>query len=170
MHQLSIGKNPPKIVDVMVEIPSGTRNKYEYDKATGTIRLDRVIHSPFHYPADYGFIPETLADDGDPLDALIITDSPTFPGCIVSVRPIGVIHMVDDKGGDEKIIAVPEHHPRYNHIEDMDGISPHLLEEIEHFFEEYKKLEKKHVEIKGFGDHNEAWEIILRTHQAYKPE
>jgi inorganic pyrophosphatase len=167
-HSLSIGDKAPEVVDVMIEVPAGERNKYEYDKDTGVLRLDRVIYSPFVYPGDYGFIPETLGDDGDPLDVLVITDSPVFPGCVLAVRPIGVFYMSDDKGGDEKIIAVPVKHPRFTHVNTLEDISAHIPKEISHFFEQYKKLENKAVEVKGFGDKAAALALITKAQEAHK--
>jgi len=138
---LPIGDRAPEIVNAVVEIPSGSSNKYEYDVGLGVFRLDRVLYSPVHYPTDYGFIPSTLAEDGDPLDILILISRPTFPGCLLEARPIGMLDMVDDKGTDEKILAVAQHDPRYQRIEDLASVEPHILKEIEHFFNVYKSLE-----------------------------
>lgn len=149
-----------KILDIIVEIPKGSRNKYELDKDSGRIRLDRTIFSSMHYPADYGFIPETLALDGDPLDVLVLVTEPTFPGCLIEVKPIGVFHMEDEKGPDEKIICVPIKDPVWNIIDTLQDINPHLLNEIEHFFQVYKDLEKKKVDVKGWGTREEAFQII----------
>lgn len=149
-----------KILDIIVEIPKGSRNKYELDKNSGRIRLDRTIFSSMHYPADYGFIPETLALDGDPLDVLVLVTEPTFPGCLIEVKPIGVFHMEDEKGPDEKIICVPIKDPVWNIIDTLQDINPHLLNEIEHFFQVYKDLEKKKVDVKGWGTREEAFQII----------
>lgn len=146
--------------DVIVEIPKGSRNKYEMDKETGKIRLDRTIFSSMHYPADYGFIPDTLALDDDPLDVLVLVTEPTFPGCIIEVKPIGVFHMEDEKGPDEKIICVPLADPVWNKIETLNDINPHLMSEIEHFFGVYKDLEKKKVDVKGWGSKEEAVKIV----------
>src|SRR5690606_34776566 len=146
--------------DVIVEIPKGSRNKYEMDKKTGRIRLDRTIFSSMHYPADYGFIPDTLALDGDPLDVLVLVTEPTFPGCIIEVKPIGVFHMADEKGPDEKIICVPLSDPNGDKINDISDINPHLIKEIEHFFQVYKDLENKKVDVEGWGNVDEALDII----------
>jgi inorganic pyrophosphatase len=146
--------------DVLVEIPRGSRNKYEYDFDLKRMRFDRMLFSSMMYPADYGFIPETLALDGDPLDVLVLVTKPTFPGCVIEVKPIGVFHMADDKGPDEKVICVPVSDPNWNHLEDLTDINPHLLKEIEHFFEVYKDLEKKKVDVQGWGDVKEAQRII----------
>lgn len=138
---LPIGERAPVIVNAVVEIPSGSSNKCEYDVHLGVFRLDRVLYSPVHYPADYGFIPSTLAEDGDPLDILILISHPTFPGCLVESRPVAMLNMVDDKGVDEKILAVAGGDPRYQRIEDLTSVEPHVLKEIEHFFNVYKNLE-----------------------------
>ncbi|MNK01296.1 Inorganic pyrophosphatase [compost metagenome] len=149
-----------KSFDVLIEIPKGSRNKYEYDFQLKKIRYDRMLFSSMMYPADYGFIPETLALDGDPLDVLVLVTEPTFPGCVMEVKPIGVFHMADEKGPDEKIICVPVSDPVWNQLNDLNEMNPHLLKEIEHFFQVYKDLENKKVDVEGWGDVNEAREII----------
>jgi len=149
-----------KSFDVLIEIPKGSRNKYEYDFELKKIRYDRMIFSSMMYPADYGFIPETLALDGDPLDVLVLVTEPTFPGCVMEVKPIGVFHMADEKGPDEKVICVPVSDPFWNKLNDLSDVNPHLLKEIEHFFQVYKDLEQKKVDVEGWGDVTEAKEII----------
>ncbi|MBI2708334.1 MAG: inorganic diphosphatase [Actinobacteria bacterium] len=152
---------PPDCVDVLVEIPRGSRNKYEVDHDTGRIRLDRRLFSATVYPADYGFIPETLGEDGDPLDALVILEEPTFPGCLVSARPVGVFWMEDDKGPDAKIICVPAGDPRWGHVTDIGELPEHLTGEIEHFFDVYKMLEPgKHTNTTGYEGVEPAWREI----------
>lgn len=146
--------------DVLIEIPKGSRNKYEYDFELKKIRYDRMIFSSMMYPADYGFIPQTLALDGDPLDVLVLVTEPTFPGCVMEVKPIGVFHMADEKGPDEKIICVPVSDPVWNQLNDLSDVNPHLLKEIEHFFQVYKDLEKKKVDVGGWGNVSEAKDII----------
>ncbi len=146
--------------DVLVEIPKGSRNKYEYDFDIKKIRYDRMIFSSMMYPADYGFIPETMALDGDPLDVLVLVTEPTFPGCVIEVKPIGVFHMADEKGPDEKILCVPVSDPIANRISDLSDLNPHLIKEIEHFFQVYKDLENKKVDVGGWGDAQESREII----------
>lgn len=146
--------------DVLIEIPRGSRNKYEYDFEIKRIRFDRMLFSSMMYPADYGFFPETLAMDGDPLDVLVLINEPTFPGCVMEVKPIGVFHMADDKGPDDKIICVPVSDPIWNSLKDLSDINPHLLKEIEHFFQVYKDLEQKIVDVEGWGDVTEAFSII----------
>ena len=146
--------------DVLIEIPKGSRNKYEYDFELKKIRYDRMIFSSMMYPADYGFIPETLALDGDPLDVLVLVTEPTFPGCVIEVKPIGVFHMADEKGPDEKIICVPVADPIANRISDLNELNEHLVKEIEHFFQVYKDLEKKKVDVGGWGNAEVAKKLI----------
>ena len=151
----------PDVIEAVIEIPRGSRNKYEIDEATGAIRLDRVLYSSVHYPTDYGFIPDTRADDGDHLDVLVIVEEPTFPGCRMTVRPLGVLKMHDERGGDYKIIAVPARDPRFDGIDELSELHPHWLKEIENFFNVYKTLEPdKIVSIDGWGDRAEAWAAI----------
>ena len=138
-------------IDVLIEIPRGSRNKYEYDHASHVIRLDRRLFTAMTYPADYGFVPETLSEDGDPLDALVLLEDATFPGCWVTARPVGVFWMEDDAGPDAKILCVPAGDPRWEQVEDMSDLPPHLVDEIEHFFEVYKVLEPdKHSSVRGW--------------------
>lgn len=147
-------------IEVLIEIPKGSRNKYEYDEVTGVIRLDRVLYSSVHYPTDYGFIKDTHAPDGDHLDVLVFTHEPTFPGCHLTARAIGVLRMHDDKGEDDKILAVPVGDPRFDTVSELRDISPHWLLEIENFFATYKRLEDKTTELAGWGDSYEAVQII----------
>lgn len=155
-------------IDVFVEIPTGSQNKYEYDKEKNVFRLDRVLYSPMHYPTEYGYIDETLALDGDPLDALVLTSFPTFPGCVITSRIIGVLVMSDDKGQDEKLLAVPTDDPRYAEVNNLEDVSPHLLKEIEHFFTVYKDLEKKETKIEGWKDASFAANLYQECIQRYK--
>jgi inorganic pyrophosphatase len=139
------------VIDVIVEIPAGSRNKYEYDHDRHVIRLDRRLFTATAYPTDYGFVPDTLALDGDPLDAMVLLADPTFPGCLVRARVLGVFWMQDEKGPDAKLLGVLEHDPNWDHVRDLDGLPAHLLAEIEHFFTIYKELEPgKTTEIGGF--------------------
>ncbi len=147
----------------LVEVPKGSRNKYEHDEASGQLRLDRVLYSPLHYPADYGFIVGTLAEDGDHLDALIVTYEATFPGCLVPVRPVGVLDMRDEKGRDQKILAVPTVDPRFDEVADLPHLPQHFLAEIEHFFQVYKTLEAKDTEIYGWAGAEEAQRILAEA-------
>ena len=150
-----------RVVDVVIEIPRGSRNKYEYDHEQHVIRLDRRLFSATVYPADYGFIPDTLGEDGDPLDALVLLDDPTFPGCWVTARPVAVLRMVDDAGPDAKIICVPANDARADNVAGPDDVPEGLLAEIEHFFEVYKTLEPgKHATMGGYGDAADAWREI----------
>lgn len=154
-------------VDVFVEIPQGSRNKYEYDKARRVFVLDRVLYSSVHYPTDYGFIPETLGDDGDPLDALVIVTEPTFPGCLIHARPIGLLDMYDDKGNDEKVLAVPVGDPRYENVHALGDLSSHWLREIENFFQTYKTLENRLTHVRGWKDAAAAWDLLEAYSAAY---
>ena len=150
--------------DVLIEIPKGQRNKYEVDHASGRIRLDRMLFTSTRYPADYGFIEDTLGEDGDPLDALVLLDEPTFPGCLVRARPIGMFHMRDEAGGDDKILCIPAGDPRKNHIREIEDVSSFDRLEIQHFFETYKDLEPgKSVEGAHWGGRAEAEEEILAS-------
>jgi inorganic pyrophosphatase len=135
---------------VLVEIPGGSKNKYEFDKDLNAFSLDRVLFSSVQYPCDYGFVPNTLADDGDPLDGMVMMDQPTFPGCVIAARPIGMLEMIDGGDRDEKILCVPAKDPRYAGVKSLDDVSPHRLDEIAEFFRSYKNLEKKVTEILGW--------------------
>ena len=147
-------------VDAIVEIPQGSRNKYEFDHERGVFRLDRVLYSSMHYPTDYGFINDTLSGDGDPIDVLIIVEEPTFTGCHLRARPIGTLDMVDEKGPDEKILAVPVDDPRFNGIVELDQLQEHWAKEIAAFFRTYKELQEKQVEVRGWHGADEAWRMI----------
>ena len=151
---------------VVIEIPKGSRNKYEMDPATGHIVLDRMLFTSMVYPADYGYIEGTLGGDGDTLDALVFVGEPTFPGCRIQARPIGLFLMTDEKGPDEKILCVPLRDPLWSHVEGLHDMNPNLLNEIEHFFQVYKDLEDKKVATKGFGERTEAIEVIERARAA----
>ncbi len=147
-------------VEAMIEIPRGSRNKYEYDHERHVIRLDRVLYSSMHYPTDYGLIPGTLALDGDPLDVLVIVEEPTFPGCYVRARPIGTLNMSDEKGLDEKILAVPVDDPRFSDINHLSDLAEHWNKEIAAFFRTYKELQGKPTEVRGWQGVDEAWRVI----------
>ncbi len=148
------------VVPVMIEIPKGSRNKYEYDESLGRIRFDRLLYSPVHYPSDYGFILESLGGDGDPLDALVLLWEPTFPGCIIEAAPVGVFRMSDEKGPDEKILCVPLSDPVWSQTEELDDVPGQLLREIQHFFSIYKDLEGKKTSVEGWGDRAAAEAVI----------
>jgi inorganic pyrophosphatase len=152
-------------VIVVVEIPAGSRNKYELDHDSGEIFLDRRLFTSMAYPADYGFIDGTLGEDGDPLDALVIVGEPTFPGCHIRARPVGVFHMADEKGPDEKVIAVPLNDTASAHVYDIHDIQPEFRQEIEHFFQVYKDLEEKKTETYGFGNRSDAERVIVEARE-----
>ncbi len=149
-------------VEAIVEIPRGSRNKYEIDHITGTIRLDRVLFSSVHYPTDYGFISNTKGSDGDPLDVLVLVEEPTFPGCRVQIRPVGVLIMRDEKGLDEKILGVPLADPRFDGIEDISQVQKHWLIELENFFGTYKLLEKKETRVEAWKDSKMAKAVLKK--------
>lgn len=152
---------------MVVEIPKGSTNKYEYDCELGVFKLNRTLYSPVHYPADYGFIPGTCAPDGDPLDILSMTDEPSFPGCLVEVRPIGVLNMIDQQQIDQKVVAVPNRNPRYEEMHRLDQLFPHVRREFEHFFNIYKELEGRATSTLGWGDEHEARKVMLDNRAAY---
>ena len=152
---------------MIVEIPKNSTNKYEYDGKLGVFRLDRALYSPMHYPGDYGFIPGTLAEDNDPMDILCLVNEPSFTGCMIEVRPVGILNMVDNEEGDQKVLAVPNRNPRYDQIHTMDQVFPHKLREIEHFFAIYKELEGKRTEMRGWRGPREARDLIRRFRDAY---
>jgi inorganic pyrophosphatase len=157
-------------VTVMIEIPKGCRNKYEYDRERKVLKFDRMLFSAVHYPSDYGFVQNTLAEDGDALDALVLVWEPTFPGCIIEAKPVGLFKMWDEKGPDEKILCVPVFDPFWNYIESLSDVPPHLLKEIEHFFTIYKELEKKKTGVEGWKDREAAINVIKASQRRYKKE
>ncbi len=148
---------------MIVEVPKNSANKYEYDGKLGLFRLDRVLYSPVHYPGGYGFIPGTLAEDGDPMDVLALTGEASFTGCMIEVRPVGVLNMVDQEENDLKIISVPNRNPRYDQIHTLDQIFPHVRREVEHFFSIYKELEGRAVRMEGWGGPREARRLIQES-------
>jgi inorganic pyrophosphatase len=148
---------------VFVEVPMGSRNKYEVDAATGHVVLDRRLFTSMSYPADYGFIEGTLGDDGDPLDALVLVGDPTFPGCRIRARPVGVFYMSDEKGEDEKVLCVPLKDPAFMRVSDIHDIQAEFRDEIEHFFQVYKQLERKKTETRGFGNRAAAEQVIAEA-------
>ena len=156
--------------DVVIEIPRGSHNKYEVDHETGRVFLDRVLFTPFVYPVDYGFFEHTLADDGDPLDALVLLEYPLFPGVGLKVRPVGVLNMADEAGGDDKILCVPAKDPRWAKIQDLGDVDDSTKDQLKHFFEHYKDLEPgKWVKVEAWGDAAAAEAIIERSIAQYKP-
>lgn len=162
-----VRKKQPLTVEVMIEVPKGCRNKYEYDSRSKIIRFDRMLFSAVHYPSDYGFIPGTLAGDGDPLDALVLVWEPTFPGCLIEAKPVGLFKMRDEKGPDEKILCVPLRDPLWNYIESLKDVPPHLLKEIGHFFSIYKDLESKKTGVEGWEDRPAALKAIDAARKRY---
>lgn len=157
----------PGVLNVIIEIPAGSKNKYEFDKDLNVFTLDRVLYSSVHYPYDYGFIPNTLAEDGDPMDGMVIMDQPTFPGCVIPARPIGMLIMIDGGDRDEKLLCVPVKDPRYSHVKSLDDIAPHRLEEIAEFFRSYKNLEKKVTEIQGWQNVDAVENFVNKCIAAY---
>jgi len=164
---LPVGDAAPDEVNAVIEIPRGQTNKYEYDKKLNVFRLDRNLYSPVHYPGDYGFIPSTLSDDDDPLDVLVLVDAPSFTGCLMTVRPVGMLRMVDQGREDEKILAVGTSNPIFKDVHDYSELYPHLLREIEHFFSIYKELEAKSTRIIGWFDGEQARRIIVECQKRY---
>src|ERR1041385_7124714 len=161
------GPDCPEIVRMIVEIPKNSSNKYEYDGSLGVFRLDRSLYSPMHYPGDYGFVPGTLAEDNDPLDVLVLVDEASFPGVLLSVRPVGMLLMVDQEEPDQKVLAVPNRNPRFDQIHTIDQVFPHNLREIEHFFTIYKELENKRTVMLGWRGPREARDSIRQCRERY---
>ena len=168
MLDLPIGKNAPKQVNAIIETPLGSKNKYEYDAKVNLIRMNRTIHAAFQYPINYGFIPQTLANDGDCLDIAVFSENPIYPGVIVEVNPIGMIKLTDSGKEDNKILAVAIGDPIYGNITDLSKMQKGLIKEIQHFFEHYKDLESKKVKIHGFSGVLDAQKHIKRAIDAYK--
>lgn len=160
LKDVKIGPDCPNEINVIIEIPKFSTNKYEYDEESDTMKLDRVLYSPLFYPWDYGFVPQTRYLDGDPVDALVLVMHPTFPGIVVEAKPIGVLEMLDGGMRDEKLLCVASKDPRFGNRDRMTQIHPHTLDEIVHFFEVYKQLEKKEVEINGWLPKEKALEIL----------
>lgn len=168
-HDISPGQNAPDIVNVIIEIPENYKVKYELDKDTGLLRVDRFLHSAVHYPLNYGFIPQTYCDDKDPIDVLVISQIPLVPGCLVDACPIGVLEMIDSGEKDDKIIAVASKDPVVSFMEDVQQVSPHKIKEIKHFFETYKKLEKNvETTIKKILGRKEALQVVNESIELYK--
>lgn len=153
--------------NAVVEIPKDSRVKYEVDKETGLIYYDRVLYSPMHYSSNYGFVPQTLWDDGDPLDVLVMSQEALVPGCIVKCRPIGVLDMTDDGDEDAKILAVPVKDPRFENVEDVSNVEPHFLKEVKHFFSVYKELQGKEVQVREWEGKDKAIESIEKSFNKY---
>jgi len=167
-HELPSGPNCPQVIHVVVEIPKKSRNKYEYDRDGGFIKLDRVLFSSLHYPGDYGFVPRTLHRDGDPLDVLVMTHEPTFSGCVIEARPLGVFRLVDKGDADDKILAVPHNDPLFSEYRDLNDVPVHFVEEMAHFFSVYKDLEMAEVETQGWDDQADAYAEIKEAVDRYR--
>ena len=167
-RDIAPGPNPPEVVTAVIEIPAKSRNKYELDKETGLLKLDRVLYSSVHYPGDYGFIPRTLHEDNDPMDILVRINEPTFPGCMIETRPIGVLRMLDKGEPDDKVLAVPVHDPFHGEYHDIADMPQHYLKEVEHFFRIYKDLEGKRVEIIGWEKSESAMRLIDESIARYE--
>jgi len=167
---LPVGENAPHEVNAVIEIARGQTNKYEYDKQLHVFRLDRNLYSPVHYPGDYGFIPATLSNDGDALDVLVLVDAPSFTGCVMTVRPVGFLEMVDQGKDDEKILAVGTNNPIYDGVHSYRELYPHVLKEVEHFFNVYKELEAKSTRIVGWHGEKRARTIVSECHDRYLKE
>jgi len=167
-HGASYGASAPSVVNGLVEIPQGSRTKYEIDKTTGLLKLDRVIHSSFHYPVNYGFIPQTLGHDGDPLDILVLCSQSIQPLCLVEANVIGNMQMIDSGEQDDKIIAVASKDPSVNYITNINELPKHFFNELKNYFEQYKVLENKEVQIKEFQDREIAYKVITEAIELYK--
>lgn len=167
-HNAPIGKNAPEEFDAVIEIPKGSKIKYELDKVTGLIRADRILYSSVVYPANYGFIPQTLGDDGDPLDVLVLMQEEVHPLTLVAAKPIGMMVMLDEGKRDEKILCVAADDPSYNHFIHIDELAPHKVREIQRFFEDYKALENKEVSVEHFLGPAEAKETIMKAAEDYR--
>jgi inorganic pyrophosphatase len=163
LYDLPAGDNAPEIINVIIEVPRGSANKYEYNKKLGVVQLDRVLYAAMSYPGDYGFIPSTLGGDGDPIDVVMLSTYPFLPGVLVEARVIGMLEMTDDKGEDTKVLAVPAQDPRFSEVKELNEVASHTLAEIEHFFLEYKTLEGKKVLSEGWRDREAAYAVIVEA-------
>ena len=167
-HEVEIGEKAPQILNAIIEIPKGSKAKYELDKKSGLIKMDRILFSSVQYPANYGFIPQSYCDDNDPLDILVLGQETAVPLCIMRAKPIGVMKMIDQGEADDKIIAVHADDPEFSHIKSMQDLPPHRAREIQRFFEDYKQLEDKVVKVEKFFDQKEAIRIIEAAFSLYK--
>src|SRR6188768_3301949 len=167
-HGLSAGQSAPRIVNAIIEIPQGSRAKYEIDKESGLLKLDRIIYSSFYYPCNYGFIPQTYGEDKDPLDILVVTSLPVQAMCLMDAKVVGVMQMIDSGDADDKIIAVVANDPSVRHFNNIEELPKHFFDELRHFFEEYKKLENKTVVVDKYGDKATALAIIEDGLKLYK--
>lgn len=169
-HNLSSGPKVPDIVYAVIEVPKGSRNKYEYSKRAGIIKLDRVLYSPLHYPGDYGFIPQTYFEDGDPMDILVMMNEPTFPGCVVECRPVGMLKMIDGGEMDYKVLAVPATDPNFDEYMDLSDLPTHFPREVEHFFQVYKQLQGHKAHTEGWVNAADTKAAIQASIQHYRDE
>ena len=167
-HNLISGPDAPNVLYAVVEVPKGSRNKYEYSKNAGVIKLDRVLYSPLHYPGDYGFIPQSYFEDNDPMDILVMMNEPTFPGCVVETRPLAMLKMIDKGEPDYKILAVPATDPNFSHIQKFEDVPQHFLNEVVHFFMTYKQLEGVTVENQGWVGTEETKTAVLDSMARYQ--
>ena len=167
-HVHMVGGRDEGWVEVTIEIPRGSRNKYEFDHERHIFRLDRVLYSSMHYPTDYGFIEGTLSGDGDPLDVLVVVEEPTFPGCHLRVRPIGALIMTDNKGEDEKILAVPVDDPRFTSVNRLANLDDHWPREISAFFRTYKELQGEQTDVRDWLEVDEAWRVIAEAQARFE--
>lgn len=167
-HGIPAGENAPRTVNAVIEIPMGNRVKYEIDKKSGLLKLDRVVYSSFHYPSNYGFIPQSYGEDKDPLDILVLSGQSIQPMCLVDAKVIGVMQMIDNGDADDKIIAVAATDPSINYINNIEELPKHFFSELRHFFEEYKRLEKKAVKVEEFGDKSHALKIVSDALERYQ--
>ncbi len=168
LHDIAAGTRD--VMNVIIEIPKFSKNKYEIDKETGIIALDRVMHTAQDYPFDYGFVPQTLFDDGDALDVVLMTTYPLAPGILVKARPVAIMEMVDGGDRDDKIVAVPVDDPRFDTIKDLADINPHFVKEMTHFFETYKKVQKKEVSVGQWHGKDEAMKAFTRSCEMYQAD
>lgn len=169
-HDVELGDQAPELVPAVIEVPKGSKNKYEIDKENGMIRVDRVLFSSMQYPANYGFIPRTYCDDKDPLDILVLGQEPVYPLSVMQAKPIGAMKMLDQGEADDKIIAVHANDPEYSHYNNINELPPHRMREVRNFFEDYKSLEEKEVHVEEFVDKKTALKIIADAIAAYKTQ
>ncbi|EJL24093.1 inorganic diphosphatase [Novosphingobium sp. AP12] len=174
IDMIPVGDNVPESLNVIIEVPVGGEPvKYEFDKASGALFVDRILHTPMRYPANYGFVPHTLSPDGDPLDALVVARSPFIPGCVVKVRPIAVLNLEDEHGGDEKLLCVPVNStfPYYSHVKEKEDLPDIVYQQVEHFFTHYKDLEKeKWVRVGTWGNAEDARRIVIEAIERYEAD
>lgn len=169
-HAIPLGKRAPEVINAVIEIPKGCCTKFEYDEVLDEIKLDRVLHSSMHYPLDYGFVPQTRSEDGDHLDVMVAVSTPMFSGCVAAVRPIGVVDMEDEAGQDWKIIAVADGDPRMKDVGAIEDLGEHFKKEVQHFFEEYKRLENKWATVKGWLGKDDAYGLIREGEKRFVAE